>query len=270
MRIDGTASPEEMTIPELTGYRGARPVRIGNAAAAQAQLDVPGEVIEFATALAARAALPSELATAVPALAGWLTRRWREPDHGIWEIRGSPRRYTHSLLTAMSGLSGAATLADMGVVTGDLRAWRGAAAAIATELGPTHQALQLRLDGGGADAALTQAALLTGLDGIRPRVRATLDLIIERLDRGGLLDRYEGQPDTIGDPSAPFVFPSFWLSAALTATGRDGSRWLDAALSTHGPLGLFGEVADPLDRSPLGNYPQVQSHAAFVVAVTEP
>jgi GH15 family glucan-1,4-alpha-glucosidase len=64
------------------------------------------------------------------------------------------------------------------------------------------------------------------------------------------------------------VFPTFWLSAALTATGRDGSRWFENALATHGPLGLFGEVADPRDRSPLGNYPQVQSHAAFVLAAT--
>jgi len=64
------------------------------------------------------------------------------------------------------------------------------------------------------------------------------------------------------------VFPTFWLSAALTALERDGSAWLDAALGTRGPLGLFGEVADPLDHTPLGNYPQVQSHAAFALAIT--
>jgi GH15 family glucan-1,4-alpha-glucosidase len=268
VRVDGGAPPQETVMPVLTGYRGARPVRIGNAAATQAQLDVPGEVIELATALAARAALPDELAAAVPLLAGWLTRHWREPDHGIWEIRGAPRRYTHSLLTAMSGLAGAAALADLGVVSGDAQEWRETAAAMRRELGATAAAMQLRLDGGGADASLAQAALLGGAGAIHARVRATLDLIIERLTRGGLVDRYEGQPDTLGDPCAPFVFATFWLSAALTATGRDGSAWLDAALGTRGPLGLFGEVADPLDRSPLGNYPQVQSHAAFVLAVT--
>jgi alpha,alpha-trehalase len=268
VRIDGTAPPEETQIAELSGYRGARPVRIGNAAATQAQLDVPGEVIDLATALAARAALPDELAAAVPILAGWLTRHWRAPDHGIWEIRGAPRRYTHSLLTALSGLSGAAALAGAGAVIGNSRLWRDAAAAIGTELGSTGIAMQLRLDGGGADAALAQAALLTGVEAIRSQVDATLDLIIKRLHRGGLVDRYEGQPDTIDDPSAPFVFPTFWLSAALSATGRDGSAWLEAALGTRGPLGLFGEVADSLDRTPLGNYPQVQSHAAFVLAVT--
>jgi GH15 family glucan-1,4-alpha-glucosidase len=268
VRVDGTAPPQETVMPDLMGYRGARPVRIGNAAAAQAQLDVPGEVIELATALAGKAALPDDLAAAVPVLAGWLARHWREPDHGIWEIRGAPRRYTHSLLTAMSGLAGAAALTDLGLVSGDTRPWQETAAAMRRELGSTAAAMQLRLDGGGADASLTQAALLGGSGAVGARVSATLDLIIERLDRGDLVDRYEGQPDAIRDPCAPFVFPTFWLSAALTATGRDGSPWFDAALGARGPLGLFGEVADPLDRTPLGNYPQVQSHAAFVLAAT--
>jgi GH15 family glucan-1,4-alpha-glucosidase len=268
VRIDGNAPPEERQIAELQGYRGARPVRIGNAAAAQAQLDVPGEVIELASALAVHNALPEELAGAVPILADWLTRHWREPDNGIWEIRGKPSHYTHSLVTAISGLQGAATLVDSKLVAGDAGVWRKAAATISAEVGSTAAALQLRLDGGGADAALAQASLLGGLNAVRPHVSATLDLIVERLDRGGLVDRYEGQPDTIADPCAPFVFPTFWLSAALTATGRDGSPWLDAALGTRGSLGLFGEVADPLDHTPLGNYPQVQSHAAFALAVT--
>jgi alpha,alpha-trehalase len=268
VRVDGGAPPEETLDAQLQGYRGARPVRIGNAAASQAQLDVPGEVIELATALAVNNALPEELALAVPILAGWLTRHWHEPDSGIWEIRGKPRRYTHSLITAISGLRGAAGLVDSKLVAGDAGAWRRAAHAISADLGQNAAALQLRLDGGGADAALAQAALLGGLDAVRPHVSATLDLIVERLDRGGLVDRYEGQPDTIDDPCAPFVFPTFWLSAALTATGRDGSPWLDAALDTRGSLGLFGEVADPLDHTPLGNYPQVQSHAAFALAVT--
>jgi GH15 family glucan-1,4-alpha-glucosidase len=267
VRVDGSAPPDERERHDLVGYRGARPIRIGNAAAAQAQLDVPGEVIEFAASLAALGALPDELAAAVPVLAGWLAAHWREPDNGIWEIRGRPRRYTHSLVTAMSGLAAAADLVGSGQVTGDADAWQGAALSIHTVLDGSG-ALELRLDGGGADAALAQLALLPGLDAIRPRAGATLDLIVDHLGRGGLVDRYEGQPDTLDDPCAPFVFPTFWLSAALTATGRDGSPWLDAALATRGPLGLFGEVADPQDRSPLGNYPQVQGHAAFARAVT--
>jgi GH15 family glucan-1,4-alpha-glucosidase len=124
VRIDGSAPPDETEIAELTGYGGARPVRIGNGAAAQAQLDVPGEVIELATSLARVDALPDQLAAAVPVLAAWLVDHWREPDNGIWEIRGAPRHYTHSLLTAVSGLMGAAALADHRLVAGDALAWR--------------------------------------------------------------------------------------------------------------------------------------------------
>jgi GH15 family glucan-1,4-alpha-glucosidase len=270
VRLDGGMPPQETELAELAGYGGARPVRIGNAAAGQAQLDVPGEVIELATALARVSALPEELGAAVPILAAWLVEHWREPDHGIWEIRGTPARYTHSLVAAVSGLHGAATLADQRAVSGSATEWRRVAAAAASDIGGGGRPLELRLDGGGADAALAQAALLGGLDTIAPSLHATLDLIVERLGRGGLIDRYEGRPDTLDDPCAPFVFPTFWLAAALTATGRDGSRWLHAAMATRGPLGLFGEVADPGDRSPLGNYPQVQSHAAFVLAVVAP
>jgi GH15 family glucan-1,4-alpha-glucosidase len=268
VRVDGTAAPEELQRNDLAGYRGARPVRIGNGAAKQAQIDVPGEVIEFAVALHSAGALPDELRRAVPILANWLAGHWREGDNGIWEIRGLPRRYTHSLVTAMSGLAGAGALAAAGAVEGDARTWQAVRSDIASDLGSEDAALQLRLDGRGADAALAQLALLSGLESLRSRIAPTLDLIIERLDRGGLMDRHEGHADTLDDPCGPFVFPTFWLSAALTAVGRDGSRWLDAALETRGPLGLFGEVADPVDHTPLGNYPQVQSHAAFALAVT--
>jgi GH15 family glucan-1,4-alpha-glucosidase len=153
-------------------------------------------------------------------------------------------------------------------VSGDAVAWRRIASAIAADIGLAGGALEIHLDGGGADAALAQAAVLGGLNFVAARIEPTLDLIIERLDRGGLLDRHKAEADTLADPCAPFVFPTYWLAGALTAIGRDGSRWLKAALATRGSLGLFGEVAEPSDRTPLGNYPQVQSHAAFVLAVT--
>ena len=270
VRIDGSAPPDESEIAELAGYGGARPVRIGNGAAAQAQLDVPGEVIELATSLARIAALPDELAAAVPILAGWLVEHWAEPDNGIWEIRGAPRRYTHSLVTALSGLMGAASLVDRRIVSGDAVAWRRAAAAATAAIGATGGAMEIHLDGGGADAALAQLALLGGLEGFNSRIAPTLDLIAERLGRGGLVDRHQPQADTRSDPCAPFVFPTFWLAGALAAVGRDGSQYLGAAVSTRGPLDLFGEVADPIDHTPLGNYPQVQSHASFVLAVVAP
>ena len=100
------------------------------------------------------------------------------------------------------------------------------------------------------------------------RASPTLDAIIGGLDRNGLIDRHDPEQDSSTDPCAPFLFPTCWLSEALQQSGRDGSRHFAAAVSARGSLDLFGEVADPNDNSPLGNYPQVQSHASFLLAAT--
>jgi len=124
-------------------------------------------------------------------------------------------------------------------------------------------------DGGGADAALALTSHVGFLPPQDPLQRRTLDLIERRLDRNGLLDRYEGRPDELADPCGPFVFPTFWMATALQAAGGDGREHFRAAVGARGSLGLFGEVVDPRDGTPLGNYPQVQSHAAFLNAATE-
>lgn len=271
VRVDGTAAPAERTDPGLAGYRGARPVRFGNAAADQLQLDVAGEVLEFAFALARADALPGSLAAAVQPLAAWIAGRWDAPDHGIWEIRGAPRQYTHSRVMAWLGLERAARLAGRGLARGDAPAWQGLAENIRAAVLPAGgAALQLHPTGGGADAALTLAVQNGFLDPAAPEAAATLDLIARELDDSGLLQRYRGSRDLLADPCAPFVFPTFWMSTAEAEAGRDGTRWLEAAVSASSPLGLFGEVRDPQSGGPLGNFPQVQSHAALLGTITGP
>ena len=103
-----------------------------------------------------------------------------------------------------------------------------------------------------------------------PRLLATLDGITAVLDRGGLVERHLPTEDRSDDPCGPFVFASFWVAQALERCGRDGSATFAAAAAARGALDLFGEVANPVDGSPLGNYPQVQSHASFVLAATRP
>jgi GH15 family glucan-1,4-alpha-glucosidase len=270
LRVDGTAPPPERTLDHLRGHRGARPVRIGNAASDQPQLDVAGEVLEFAAALAGRDALPRSLREGVVLVADWTAGNWTQPDHGIWEIRGAPRRYTHSRVMAWAGLTQAVGLARRSAVHGSEERWRAAADAIRADVLRGSGALTLHDDGGGPDAALAQASLFGMLAPGDPRMVATLDDIVAALDRDGLIDRYEGQPDQLGDRCGPFLFPTFWVAQALQMCGRDGSRNFAAAAAARGPLGLFAEVADPDDHSPLGNYPQVQSHSAFVLAALDP
>jgi GH15 family glucan-1,4-alpha-glucosidase len=270
VRIDGTAAPAERVDPRLRGYRGAAPVRFGNAAARQAQLDVPGELLRLAEALAGSRALAPSLAAAAPLLATWIQERWRQPDHGIWEIRGRPRAYTHSRILACCGLEAASRMARRGEIREGADGWAAAASRIRQSALAGGGPLELTLGGGGADSALAELPELGLLPPGEPRLAATLELIAARLDRGGLLDRHEGTRDGLSDPCAPFVFPTFWYAAALAACGADPGRHLRAAASACGRLGLFGEVAEPVANAPLGNYPQVQSHAACVLALTGP
>jgi GH15 family glucan-1,4-alpha-glucosidase len=271
VRVDGGDAPDESELSLLHGYRGARPVRSGNAASSQLQIDVAGEVIQFAATLFEAGALPVELATATRRLAAWLVDHWHQPDYGIWEIRGAPRHYTHSRVMAWAGLNSAANLVERGAVDGDAITWRRCARAIrAAVVTNRGAALELHAGGGGADAALTMCALTGFLAPDDPSLNATLELIAGKLDRDGLLDRYEGQPDGLPDPCAPFVFPSLWMAMAQAMSLRESAPYLSAALGSRSQLGLWGEVAQPDDHSPFGNYPQVQSHASFVLATVEP
>jgi GH15 family glucan-1,4-alpha-glucosidase len=270
-RIDGSPPPAEVTLHDLQGYRGARPVRIGNAASDQPQLDVAGEVLELAGALAAREVLPESLRAGVARVADWTSLHWTEPDHGIWEIRGAPRQYTHSRVMAWAGLVQAVALAERGIVPGDAQRWRRAAHDIRVAVVDGGDgALALTAGGGGPDAALAQAAMVGFLDASDPRLHATLAGITTGLDRAGLVDRHLAGEDSSDEPCGPFLFATFWVAQALELCGADGSRHFAAALAARGSLDLFGEVADPRDGSPLGNYPQVQSHASFVLAATRP
>jgi alpha,alpha-trehalase len=268
LRVDGTAPPGEHTLDHLRGYRGARPVRLGNAASEQPQLDVAGEILEFAAALAARDLLPASLRDGVVRVADWTAAHWGQPDHGIWEIRGPARHYTHSRVMAWAGLVQAAMLAERGVVDADAQAWRRAADGIRERVLRRGGALTLTENGGGPDAALAQAATVGFLESHDPRLLATLDGIVTTLDHGGLIDRHVPAEDTLREECGPFLFATFWVAEALERCGRDGARNFAAASGARGSLDLFGEVADPADGSPLGNYPQVQSHASFVLTAT--
>jgi GH15 family glucan-1,4-alpha-glucosidase len=275
LRVDGTAAPSEQRLDHLAGHGGARPVRIGNAAAAQTQVDVIGEVLDLAAALQRRDALPASLRRCVPQLADASGRLASRPDHGIWEVRGRRKRYTHSRIMAWMALRRAAAMARRTPGLGDAARWEGAADELHARILAEHLqpsgALSLHHRGGGPDAALTLVPLVGFLRCDEPTTTATLDSIERGLSRDGLLDRYLGQPDHIPDPCAPFLFPTLWLASARERCGGDGTVAFAAAVATRGDGDLFGEVAHPATLTPLGNYPHIQSHAAFILtAFTRP
>jgi len=273
-RLDGGPLPPEHRLGHLSGYEGA-PVRIGNAAAGQAQVDTLGEVVRFVEALDRLSACPLPLRDLVPALANHAARDWRLPDHGIWEVRGAKRHYVHSKLLAWSALDSALRLAAKGhLAVTDAPAWAQARtdleAAIAARGTGAEGQLLMAFDDHSADSS-TLAAYVVGYLGNAPRAEATLDHVLRQLEDGFLLARYRPERDGIPGPSAPFIFPSLWAVVAEAKLGRRESAIdrLVAILSLAGPAGQLAEVADPQSLTMLGNYPQVQSHAALMEAVLE-
>jgi GH15 family glucan-1,4-alpha-glucosidase len=273
-RLDGGPLPAEHRLGHLSGYEGA-PVRIGNAAAAQAQVDTLGEVVRFVEALDRLGGCPKPLRDLVPELANHAATDWRLPDHGIWEVRGAKRDYVHSKLLAWSALDSAVRLAAKGrIAATDAAAWSQAStaleAAIAARGTGSEGELRMAFDDHSADSS-TLAAYVVGYIGKAPGAEATLDHVLRHLQDGFLLARYRPERDGIPGPSAPFIFPSLWAVIAESKLGRREAAIdrLAAILSLAGPAGQLSEVADPHSLTMLGNYPQVQSHAALIETVLE-
>jgi GH15 family glucan-1,4-alpha-glucosidase len=273
-RLDGGPLPPEHLLDHLSGYEGA-PVRIGNAAGDQAQVDTLGELVRFAEALDRFGGCPKELLDLVPQLAELARTNWQLPDHGIWEVRGAKRHYVHSKLLAWSALSCAIRLAGEGrIAAANAPAWADSRSAledaIATQgTGPDGQ-LIMAFNDLSADSS-TLAAYVVGYPRKGASDAATLDYVLTNLEDGFLLARHHPERDRIPGPCAPFIFPSLWAVIAEDKLGRRASALarLLAVLSLAGPAGQLSEVAQPNSLTMLGNYPQVQSHAALVEAVLQ-
>lgn len=269
-RLNGGPLPPEMLVRGLRGYGGAA-VRIGNAAAEQAQVDTLGEVCRFAELLDRAGACPPELLEQIPALADAAAREWTRPDHGIWEVRGPRLDYTHSKLLAWTALDRALTLTSRRGLPAPPE-WDAARLAVEREVGSRTAhgdgRLAMAYQDSTADAA-TLAAYLVGypLPGGRENP-ATLDYVLKDLGEGPLLVRHRPERDEIPEPCLPFIFPAFWAAVAEELVGRHSAAVarFRALCALAGPAGQLSEVADPVQRRLLGNFPQIQSHAALVEA----
>jgi GH15 family glucan-1,4-alpha-glucosidase len=272
----GRHAPRERQLPAWPGYAGSVPVRAGNGAADQHQLDGYGWVVDAAWLLEqAGHRLYSETWRAVRGFADLVARRWREPDAGIWEIRGEPLHHVHSKLMGWLTLDRALRIADAHPLPArQRRRWEHARDALAAEVrtrgfDPARSTYVRSYGSTDLDAALLVLPLL-GIDDVRsPRVRGTIEAIRAELSAGGpLLYRYPPGRDGLPGTEGAFLPCSFWLVQALARTGRrpEAEVLFQSLLDRAGPLGLYAEEMDPATGAHLGNYPQTLTHATLVQA----
>jgi len=278
-RLDGRGQAEETELP-LAGYRDSRPVRVGNGAATQLQLDVYGEVIAAASLFAEFAgALDRDHGRRVAGIADLVCDIWQEPDAGIWEVRGEATQFTQSKMMCAIALDRAASLAEAGhLPTRNLERWRTTSTRI-HEFVETNCYSEARasytrsVDDDELDASLL-LAVLAGYDRAdAPRLRRTVDAVRRELATGSLLHRYVAADGLLGKDGA-FVACSFWLAEALARQGHidEATELMDDLVALANDVGLYAEEIDPESGVFLGNFPQGLSHLALInaaVAIAE-
>ncbi len=273
--IGGEQDLSERELPHLAGWRNSGPVRVGNDAWGQRQLDVYGALLDAAYTLRGELGDMDEatgrfLIAAVDRAAAL----WREDDQGIWEIRGEPRPFLHSKLMCWVALDRALAMAEQ-LAVDDARAasWRGARDEICTAIltsGYSDSAGAFTQSFGSheLDASSLLMVIVGFLPPTDPRILSTIDAIETGLrDERGLLYRYRGE-DGFAEPEGTFLLCTFWLAHALALTGQvDRARQtLERAAGYATPLGLFAEQVDPASGELLGNFPQAFSHLGLVNA----
>jgi len=277
-RIDGGRDLPERELPHLPGYAGSRPVRIGNGAVGQVQNDVLGEVM-CALAAARACGLPdSEDSWSLQRhLVDELVQHWREPDRGIWEIRGEPQHFVHSKVMAWAALDRAVHAIEKDGLDGPLDEWRRERDAVHADVlehgwDPERGTFVQAYGVAHVDAALLAMAAVGFLPADDPRLRSTIATIRADLEIApGLLRRYptERTDDGVAGDEHAFLACSFWLADALARTGDPDAaeQVLDVLVGLVNDVGLLAEQYDPAGRRMAGNMPQALSHLALVRAV---
>jgi alpha,alpha-trehalase len=272
--IDGRRDLTESTRDDLSGYAGARPVRIGNGAYDQRQNDVYGSVLASILLHTQRSQrLPRRLWPIVQAQAEGALRVWREPDQGIWEARGEPQHYVSSKLMCWVALDRAAKLAAIRGDAGLQESWQAAAEEIRADIlehGVRDGILRQHYDTDALDASNLLAALFGFLPGDDRVLRASVEAIARDLTENGFVLRYrtDETDDGLSGKEGTFLICSFWLVSALAIAGDMASarELLERLLRVASPLGLYAEEFDAGSGRHLGNFPQAFSHLALIEA----
>ncbi|MFO0840138.1 MAG: trehalose-phosphatase [Phycisphaerae bacterium] len=269
--VTGGHVGSEGEIGDLPGYRGSRPVRVGNAAAQQVQLDVFGPIAELIALLAeSGAALSAEHWRLVDAMVSAVERRWREPDHGIWEVRRPRQHHVHSKVMCWQTVDRALRVARyVGRKRPDWTELRDVIAADVLRNGwnEANKSFCATYGDGEPDAA----ALSVGLSGLLAaddeRFASTVAFVERTLRDGATVYRYR-YDDGLAGTEGGFALCTSWLIEAFARIGRreEAARLFEAYISQVGPTGLLAEQFDPAERRALGNFPQAYSHLGLINA----
>jgi GH15 family glucan-1,4-alpha-glucosidase len=270
--LDGGEAAEESTLDHLAGYAGSKPVRIGNAARTQTQLDIFGELMDSLY-------LANKYGTAI-SHAGWehvrrmvehVRRHWRDPDEGIWEIRDEPRHFLHSRLMCWVALDRAVRLAGKRSLAAPVVEWAHERDRIAEDIWahfrhPEHGYFVQSKGSTDVDAALLMMPLVRFVSATDPVWLATLDAIRDQLTDDGLVFRYRNADGLEGGDGA-FTTCTFWYVECLARAGRlhEAREIMARGVLYANHLGLFSEELS-LRAEPLGNFPQALTHLAFISA----
>jgi GH15 family glucan-1,4-alpha-glucosidase len=274
--VGGERELDEESLPHLTGYEGAFPVRIGNGAFRQQQHDVWGAVLDSVYLHArSRDQLPESLWPVLKRQVECAAEHWEEPDRGIWEVRGEPQHFVSSKLMCWVALDRGARLARMHDEPEYAEKWQALADQIHQEIlakGTDDRGVFVQRYGDVAlDGSLLLLPLMRFLPADDPRIRATVIAIAEELTVDGLVLRYkvDETDDGLTGEEGSFTICSFWLVSALVEIGElDKARKLcERLLAYASPLELYAEEIDPHSGRHLGNFPQAFTHLALINAV---
>ena len=271
-RVNGANRAPERELEQLAGHRGSRPVRIGNAAGRQVQLDIYGSVLDSIWLHArTHGDLGAETGRGIAKIADYVSDAWPQPDSGIWEVRSDPTHFVQSKAMCWAALDRACRLAEAGFVPDRRAKWRNAAEATRAwieehgwdeALRSYIRAPELRE----LDASVLTLALVE-YEAEHGRLNSTIDAVRERLGAGPLLYRYLGE-DGLPRGEGAFTTCSFWLVDALARVGRveEAAGLMDELVPLATDVGLFAEEIDPSTGEHLGNFPQGLVHLALINA----
>jgi len=272
--IRGERHLTELEIPWLPGYEGSAPVRVGNAAFKQYQLDVYGEVMDMLHLTRKLDLPPSDDAWRVQsALMRFLESGWKEPDEGIWEVRGPRRHFTHSKVMAWVAFDRAVSAVEKFALKGPVERWRAMRDEIRAEIlekgfRDDVNAFTQFYGSPNADASLLMLPALGFIAADDPRMIGTIAHIRAQLENHGLLHRYPTSETIDGLPpgEGTFLLCTFWLADTLALSGRyeEAEEIFERLLALRNDVGLLSEQYDPVALRQLGNFPQAFSHVGLI------